>query len=214
VTDSVDVHSIATTIHGRVLVRRAAAPRGVLVGFHGYFENAEIQLERLDQIAGAGWTRVSVQALHRVYRGRTPEIAASWMTQQDREDMIVDNVAYVANAVRAVAGGETPPIVYAGFSQGVAMAFRAAVRSGGAGVIGVGGDVPPELLDDAAAVFPPVFLARGNDDEWYSQQKHDADVAALRARGVALDVLHYDAGHEWTEGVSAAAAAWLANLQL
>ena len=212
--DSPEVHSIATTTHGRVLVRRAAAPRGLLVGFHGYYENGEIQLERLDEMAGAVWTRVSVQALHRVYRGRTAEIAASWMTSQDRAEAIADNIAYVAAAVRAVAAGAALPTVYAGFSQGVAMAFRAAVRSGGAGVIGVGGDVPPELLEDAAALFPPVFLARGHDDEWYSAKKHEADVAALRARGVALDVLHYDDGHEWTAGVSAAAAAWLANLQL
>jgi len=48
-----DVYSIAATTHGRVLVRRAAAPRRILAGFHGYLENAAIQLARLESIPGA-----------------------------------------------------------------------------------------------------------------------------------------------------------------
>jgi len=41
-------------------------------------------------------------------------------------------------------------VVFAGFSQGVAMAFRAAVNAGRrvAGVISVGGDIPPEITPD------------------------------------------------------------------
>lgn len=38
--------NIATTTHGRVLVREAADPVAVIVGFHAYMENVEIQMER------------------------------------------------------------------------------------------------------------------------------------------------------------------------
>src|SRR5262249_2253174 len=78
-----ELHSIAATTHGRVLVRpaRGATSRGVLAGFHGYSETAAIQLARLEAIPGAAaWTLVSVQALHRFYRGRAQEVGASWMT--------------------------------------------------------------------------------------------------------------------------------------
>jgi len=34
--------AIPTSTHGRVLVRRAADPLGVLAGFHGYLESADI----------------------------------------------------------------------------------------------------------------------------------------------------------------------------
>ena len=45
----------------------------VLVGFHGYTENADIQMERLAALPGSErWTLVSVQGLHRFYRGRSP----------------------------------------------------------------------------------------------------------------------------------------------
>jgi predicted esterase len=207
-----DVHAVEATTHGRVLVRQRAPARGILAGFHGYLENAAIQLARLDSIPGADeWTVVSVQALHRVYRGRSEDVVASWMTRQDRDLAIADNVAYAAAAVRTAAGGAPARTVYAGFSQGGQMAWRAAVRGdpSPAGIVCVGSDVPPELLADPAAVFPPVLLVRGAGDDWYTQAKYDADVTALRARGADLEVLVHGGGHEWTAEVSAAAGAWL-----
>ncbi len=210
-----EVVSVPVTTHGRVLLRRAQAQssRGILAGFHGYMENAEIQLARLEQIPGsAAWTLVSIQALHRFYRGRSQEVVASWMTRQDREAAIADNVEYVNAAIATVDEAGLLPIVYIGFSQGVAMAFRSAVHAArrAAGVMAVGGDVPPELLADASASFPRVLLARGTTDEWYTAAKLAGDVAALRQRGVEVEELTYQAGHEWTEAVAQAAAAWLA----
>src|SRR4029450_10039433 len=140
--------SIAAPTHGRVLVRDVGSPRGLFVGFHGYAETAEVQMERLAAVPGAdGWTLVAAQGLNRFYRGRTQDVVAGWMTRQDRSDAIRDNVAYVDNVIEATRIG-SEPIVFAGFSQGVAMAFRAAVLGSAraSGVIAVGGDIPPELL--------------------------------------------------------------------
>ena len=199
-----------------MLVRpaRAAAARGVLVGFHGYRENAAIQLERLEGIPGvSAWTLVSVQGLHRFYLGRTEEVVASWMTREDRDVAIADNLAYVATALDEVPRDDVTPIVYAGFSQGVAMAFRAAVlgRDRASALIAIGGDVPPELLDDRSLQFPSVFFARGERDEWLTQSRFDADVAALTARGAPPRSLVYDGAHEWNAAVATAAGEFLVN---
>lgn len=205
--------SVAARTHGRVLVRDVAAPRGLLVGFHGYMENAETQMQRLESIPGTeNWTLVSVQGLHRFYRGRTEDVVAGWMTRQDREAAIDDNIDYVNRVVEATRAGNEP-IVCVGFSQGVATAFRGAVRgaAGAAGVVAVGGDVPPELLADPALAFPRVLLARGGRDDWYTTSKLESDAAALRARGAAAETLVYDAGHEWTDEVSAAAGEFIGH---
>lgn len=207
-----ELHVVPALTHGRVLVRpaRAAASRGVLVGFHGYMENAAIQMKRLEEIRGTErWTLVAVQALNRFYRGRTQEVVASWMTREDRDVAMADNLGYVGAALDLVPRDDATRIVYAGFSQGVAMAFRAAVRgpARAAGVIAVGGDVPPELLADSSAVFPPVLLLRGALDEWYTEEKYESDVAALRRRGTQLRAVTYDGAHEWTESVAIQAAA-------
>jgi predicted esterase len=206
------VLSVPTPVHGRVLVRAARTPaRGVLAGFHGYMENAAIQMQRLAEIPGSdAWTLVSIQALHRFYRGRSQEVVAGWMTREDREDAIADNIAYVDHALAAAAPG-AEPVVYIGFSQGVAMAFRAAVRGArrAAGVIAVGGDVPPELLADSSTIFPRLLLIRGQRDEWYTEDKLAADVAAFERRGVGFEVDVPDAGHEWTPSIAARAARFL-----
>ena len=136
------------------------------------------------------------------------------MTRQDRDDAIRDNVAYVDNVIEATRNG-SEPIVVAGFSQGVAMAFRAAVlgRAGVNGVIAVGGDIPPELLAGSASAspFPRVLLIRGATDDWYTAKKLDADMSALRARGQEPEAFTHDGGHEWTADVAMAAGDFLAH---
>jgi predicted esterase len=208
---------VAIRIHGRYLVDPAPAePAALLIGCHGYGEAAEIQLERLRGIPGSErWTRVSVQGLHRFYKGRNGQIVASWMTHQNRELMIADNVAYMTTVAADVLAGSTPvrPIVFAGFSQGVATAFRAACASPHpAAVIALGGDVPPEIDNPALARLRGILIARGRSDEWYAVEKHEADLARLREAAAPLQVLALDAGHEWTVEFSRAAGRFLATL--
>jgi predicted esterase len=207
--------TVQTRTHGRVLIRRSAAPAGLLVGFHGYMENAEIQMARLEALRGAeAWTLVSVQALHRFYRGGTEDVVAGWMTWQDRELAIEDNIRYVDAALDAVHPDATLPIVYLGFSQGVATAYRAGVRGRrhARAIIAVGGDVPPELLQHSTAVFPPVLLLRGEGDEWYTRNKFEEDVEALRARHIVVQSRSYAGPHEWNAAVADTTAEFLAGL--
>jgi predicted esterase len=208
--------TIATPTHGRYLVvpERQGTPLGLLVGFHGYAETAEAQLERLRSIPGSGdWVLASIQGLHRFYRGRSEEVVASWMTRQDRDLAIADNVAFVATVVESLAREwpAAPALVFCGFSQGVAMAFRAACSSARrvSGVVAAGGDVPPELGRDALARAGAALIVRGQRDEWYPLAAWAADQARLGAAGVDVRAFGFDGGHEWNDDVSGAAGAFL-----
>jgi predicted esterase len=210
--------TIPAHIHGRYLIvppsGGGAAP--VLVGFHGYAEAAEHQLERLRAIGPPReWLLVSIQGLNRFYQRRTNEVIAGWMTRQDREIAIADNVRYVASVVDEVFREWPcePTLVFAGFSQGVAMAFRAAARSprAVAGVIAVGGDVPPEIEPEALARIRAALLCHGARDEWYTPEKFAGDVSRLRSAGVAVRPLDFAGGHEWSDDVNRAAAAFLSE---
>jgi predicted esterase len=210
--------SIATAIHGRYLTIPPAtsAPVPMLVGFHGYAENAEAQLERLQAIPGSDrWLVVSVQGLHRFYRRRTSVVVASWMTRQDRELAIADNIAYV-NACLDATAAEWPArtsVVFAGFSQGVAMAFRAAVHTqrNVVGVIAVGGDIPPEITSDELKKVPAVLLARGASDDLYTAEKFVSDQQRLQQSSVAICSLTPNSGHEWSDELSTAAGPFSNN---
>jgi predicted esterase len=212
------VLTIETGTHGRVLLDGTAAlPAPVLIGFHGYAENAQQHFEQLQRIPGVdAWWRVAVQGLHRFYATKTQEVIASWMTREDRELAIADNVAYVdrVTALLTARHGHPSRLVFLGFSQGVAMAFRAAVlgASRSDGVIALGGDVPPDLLSQPASRFPKVLLARGTADPWYTEDKLHADVEQLRSKGIKVEVATFDGGHEWTDGFRLAASLFLTNL--
>jgi predicted esterase len=208
--------TIATATHGRYLVLPPASPgpAPVLVGFHGYAEAAETQLERLRAIPGADrWLIVSIQGMHRFYQRRTNDVIAGWMTRQDRELAIADNLAYVAGVMDAVAREwpDAPRLAFAAFSQGVAMAFRAATASSRPvdGVIAVGGDVPPELGANLLARVPAALVCRGARDEWYTQTTFDSDVRRLREAGTDVRPLAFDGGHEWSDDVVREAARFL-----
>jgi len=210
--------TIAARTHGRVLVRRPPSPPPwpAVVGFHGYGMNAGQMLDELEQIPGIeAWLLVSVQALHRFYTRDGRTVVASWMTSEDRDTAIADNIRYIADVVDAV--GHAWPfnrLVYAGFSQGVAMAFRAAILAGRSceGVIALGGDIPPELAQDSSIVWPRVVLARGDSDTFYTLDTFMQDASLLERAGALAAQIAYEGGHEWREPFRRAAGEFLKGL--
>ena len=195
--------TLATTTHGRYLVEGAPAADAahLMVGFHGYGQSAEDVLPPLRRIADSGQARiVAMQALHRFYNQRTGQVVGSWMTKQNRELMIQDNLEWVRHVLDAELRPEIP-VVFAGFSQGVAMTYRAAAGCGAsvAAVVALGGDLPPDLSDDELAVLPPVLIGRGREEEWYTREKLESDRERLQRAGVQVELCEYEGGHVWTD---------------
>lgn len=203
-----DLRTIPTTVHGRYIVRQGP-PERLLIGFHGYGETADVHMTQLQQIPGIErWTAVAVQALHPFYLNRTGAIVASWMTSLDRELAIEDNRAYVRSIVE-----QFPPprqLVFIGFSQGVAMAYRAAAGASAAGIVAVGGDVPPELFERTPSL-PPVLIGRGVREDWYTAEKLEKDFKLLSAV-TTVSTCVFEGGHEWTDEFRGAAGEFLARL--
>lgn len=203
--------SVPTTVHGHYLVEapETDGPHPLIVGFHGYAETAEVHLDQLRRIPGASFcVLVSIQALH-VFYTRSRDVVASWMTRQDREEAVADNVRYVAAAVARVKEefSADDRLAYVGFSQGAAMAYRAAAWSGHAcrALLAVGGDMPPEVAADAAIRWPSVVLTRGEGDEFFTPEKMERDLDCLRRRGADARAVVFAGGHEWAAPVFAAA---------
>ena len=210
-----EVRTIEAVVHGRVLYEHRS-DRRLLVGFHGYAENAERHILELQKIPGIdSWSVAAIQALHPFYprRGGGDDIVASWMTRLDREMAIAENVEYVRRALAAIwrgTSGETT-LVFAGFSQGVAMAYRAAAFAAPAnGLIALAGDVPPDVV--AAEVrLPPVLVGRGIADDWYGAEQMERDIDHLR-RATDVTVSKFNGGHEWSDEFRSAAGEFLKRI--
>ena len=216
---------IATQVHGRYLVRPAESSL-VLAGFHGYGESAHTHFARLEHTPGSEqWFLISIQGLHRFYERRTNAVVASWMTSQDRELAIADNIAYIARVLQNAvpAWPEVRGAVFAGFSQGVAMAFRAAVTTRGPAaaatrpwrdrpqchVLAVGGDIPPELSAHDLGRLSSVLVCRGAEDPWYGRDAYERDVARLTDAGVPVEAVVVPGAHEWSSDVTTRAGNYL-----
>ena len=222
------------------MIRASLALAGAaLVGFHGYAQTAGDMMRDLNRIPGASdWTRVSIEALNRFYIRGDAQVVANWMTREDRDQAIADNIAYVDSVMEHVLmevpgfrmevpgfspghtarpkGHALHSLVFAGFSQGVAMAYRAALSGArpADGIIALAGDIPPELKTEAAPrhAWPKVLIGVGHLEQWYSSDKVDADRAFLESRGIDHTIVRFKGGHEWGEEFRNAAGAFLAAL--
>jgi len=211
------LRTIEAAVHGRYLVRPPAtsAPWPALFSFHGYGEDAATNLAAVESIPDLDhWLIVAIQALHPFYT-KKQQVVASWMTRQDRELAIDDNIRYVQRVVDAVTREfACAGIVFAGFSQGVAMAYRAAAHISAAGVIALAGDVPPDITRTAErSVLPHVLVGRGTADEWYTEQQMAADVERLKMLATAVETCVFQGGHEWTGSFAREAGSFLARLR-
>jgi predicted esterase len=212
-----ETRTIEARTHGRYLVRLPAVdgPWPLLVGFHGYRESAATHIATLAGLPGAdGWLIVAVQGLHRFYT-RNGDVVASWMTREDRDLAIADNVAYVGSVVEAVRAEfrVSDALVFAGFSQGSAMAFRAAAHMRCDAVIALGADVPPDVATMRRVALPRVLYGRGRRDELYTADLHARDIATLEGLGVDVESVTYDGGHEWSAEFLSAAGRTLAAIR-
>jgi len=204
----IQTRTIPATVHGRYLVRDGP-PERLLIGFHGYGETAEAHMAELRQIPGIDrWTAVAVQALHPFYIGRTGKIGASWMTSLDRVLAIDDNGVYVHSVVTQFPARQQ--IVFLGFSQGAAMAYRAAALTDATAVITLGGDVPPEIVE-LGIKLPPLLIGRGIRDDFYTDEKFQQDLRFLRQIH-AVSTCVFDGAHEWTAEFREAAGEFLDRL--
>ena len=210
-------HTIAAHTHGRYLIDAPPGdgPFPQLIGFHGYGESAAEMMNELLRIRGdRSWLAVSVQALNRFYDRSNNLIVASWMTREDRELAIADNLAYVTAVVAAIRTSlsTNERLVYVGFSQGAAMAYRAAAFGPPAsGLIVLAGDVPPDVAPRAAAL-PPILMGRGTTDHWYTEAMAIADREVLDGAGARVESYVFDAGHAWDSSFVARAGVWLDTL--
>jgi predicted esterase len=218
-----EVLQVPALVHGRVLLELPAGgePTALLVGFHGYAQRGEDALDFLRPLAAVAegstprnWALAAPQALHPFYR-KDGTVVSGWMTKLDRELALADNVAYAARAVGELLRRlpSVRRLAMVGFSQGVAMTYRAAARCGHAVdvVVALAGDVPPELRDGGWGSRPHVLIGRGSREEWYGEDKLAADREALTRLGLEHEVCAFEGGHEWGQDFVARARDVLAE---
>ncbi|MEO8589085.1 MAG: hypothetical protein ABI432_06945 [Flavobacteriales bacterium] len=181
----------------------AASAREIWIVLHGYGQLARYFLSAFEGFAEDRFI-IAPEGLSRFYTDDTfTRVGSSWMTREDRDEEIGDQIAYLDELVRTVRRScPTAATVHVlGFSQGVATASRWAYLGSTAMVHLVlwGGSMPPELEADALRKRWSAMrfdLVHGADDKVVGEDKLLQNEAKFRAVGLRWETHRFPGGHE------------------
>ena len=189
----------------------ASETRELWLVCHGYGQLAARFLEPFVPLA-TPWRRiVAPEGLSRFYLERSrvgvnteAGVGATWMTREDREHEIVDQIAYLdalLDHLQPAGPGFRVRLRVLGFSQGVATVSRWLAR---------GRRVRPDQVILWAGSFPAdvdvsqlasrlagatVIFAVGTRDELASWVSADVEVGRFNAAGIDARLVTFDGGH-------------------
>jgi predicted esterase len=171
---------------------------------HGYSMLAAVFLKWFEPAFRTGRLLVAPEALSRAYfdEGGGRRVGASWMTKEDRDVEIEDQIRYLdllAGQVLTAVPGE-PRVQIHGFSQGTATACRwvSFGRIRAERLVLWSGGVPPDLpLDRYGPVLTRsgLTLAIGSRDKYITTADIDREQTRLAAAGLTPPVHRFDGGH-------------------
>jgi predicted esterase len=207
---------IAVTKSARVYsIGESRAVQDLWIVLHGYGHLAGRFIREFESIAAPGRLIVAPEGLHRYYldppQGAAPgaqrRVGATWMTREDRDTDIADNIRYldqvVAHFIKDSAGTRIRAL---GFSQGAATAWRWAVlgRTNVAQVIMWAGEVPHDVDMAASAQrlrATEIVFARGSHDQVVTEKHVATHLHKLDTAGIAYDLRVYDGEHRMDAGL-------------
>ena len=183
--------------------------RQVWIACHGYGQLAASLIRWLGPLASAERLVVAPEALSRFYlnpeagRAAEPRIGASWMTREDREHEIADQVTYLDalhDRIFADVPRERVMLVVFGFSQGAATVCRWLDRGRARAdrLLLWGGFLPPDLdlaRPDLFLQATPLTIVMGESDEFAKPEAVAAAERALASARLPATVRRFAGGH-------------------
>ena len=179
-----------------------ATARMVWVLLHGYGQLARFFLNKFEGLED-GLLIAAPEGLSRFYLdAQHQRVGATWMTREDREHEIGDQLSYLDALAASLLDGcpQAEGLGVLGFSQGVATACRwtALGKANAQHLVLWGGSMPPDLdhgLMRQRWGDMQVHLVQGEKDELVPEQVVHANAAILQRAQVEHAVHHHAGGH-------------------
>ncbi|MCB0790157.1 MAG: phospholipase [Flavobacteriales bacterium] len=176
--------------------------RAIWIVLHGYGQLARFFLNAFEG-QQQGLLIVAPEGLSRFYLDEAHKrVGATWMTREDREHEIQDQIGYLDTLTDLLMKDTGPvPLHVLGFSQGVATAARWSLAGTQqfADLVFWSGTLPPEPSAELLAKrwkSTRVHLVHGEKDTITGPDVLDANSAKLRKAGVQCQVHRFGGGHQ------------------
>ena len=175
--------------------------RAIWIVLHGYGQLARYFLTKFEGLE-EGVAIVAPEALNRFYLDEAHNrVGATWMTREERENEITDQLGYLDALVKELRGERTDvPIHVLGFSQGVATACRWSLlgKTKMDRLVLWAGSLPPEPTFAelrTAWAHLTVEVVLGSEDPFSGEKELQATTARLEAAGVQYRLHRFTGGH-------------------
>jgi len=180
------------------------------IACHGYGQLAADFLSKMQALEGEGRLVVAPEALSRYYlehaRGgshASSPVGATWMTREDREAEIADQIAYLdrlTEHLTIASAPARPSLTVLGFSQGVATMCRWLTHSKyrATRVICWGGVPPDDVLRGHQMGWlrhARLYIVTGSRDEYTSTDRAAEAARGIGALGIEVRLESFTGGH-------------------
>lgn len=175
----------------------------VLYALHGYGHLTPYFARKFEVLENPQTLIVVPEGLHRFYLDKEHKrVGASWMTREDRQTDISDQVEYL-DGLHELINAQCPDAkttAVLGFSQGTATASRWVAKSKHEfqELVLWSGALPPDLSEGELDKLRSLSLhfAMGRQDEFYSQELVDQHRAYLAGLELDYAFTSFDGKHE------------------
>lgn len=205
------VERFTTRRTARCAVRGPADPaavRELWIVLHGYGQLARDFIAGCTAADDGHRLIVAPEALSRFYSAQAPlahftsaadPVGASWMTRDDRDDEIVDQLCWLDQVLATYRARVAPgtPVTVLGFSQGAATAARWVDAGGVAPAhLILWGAIPPASLSPDSAVWQTrCTIVVGSRDKFIPEAMLRDERARLDQSGVSYTFVSFVGGH-------------------
>lgn len=173
----------------------------IIYVLHGYGQLAKYFIQKFSMLNLEGLVIIAPEGMHRFYlEGTSGRVGASWMTKEDRENDIHDNIQWLSNLDEFICRDKKNYTkIVLGFSQGGATAARWFFNSPGRfkHLILWSSVFPPDL--DVSIISNPIFkgghyFVLGNQDQYYTSDQQDE--IKTQFRNIGFNVLTFNGKHD------------------
>ncbi|HEX9957234.1 MAG TPA: phospholipase [Fibrella sp.] len=198
--------SVRRTARYYTLGTLSAKTRRIWFVLHGYGQLAQYFIRRFDVVADDETVVIAPEGLSRLYTDQQyGKVGASWITREDRDNEVIDYVAYLDQVLVSVLNGHSLnelDITLMGFSQGASTVCRWLDKSDrirANRLILWAGYFPNGLSDvlrpDTTANLPVEYVY-GRDDEYISQLSDvNQYLNRLKTDVPQLQIIPFDGKH-------------------
>jgi predicted esterase len=173
----------------------------LIIALHGYAQLARTWIQEFSSLDTERYYVVCAEGPHRFYaKGRRGDVAASWMTSEDRLNDIKDYVNFLDNVYKqVVTHGNFKRKILLGFSQGGATASRwIELGKHDINIFILWGSVfPPDLEQkfDSPLDTTANYFVIGNNDEYFDKTRRDQQIKMFAVTGMKFEFVTFDGNH-------------------